>query len=150
MNEEILFGIQDLIRVTLADFVSVMGWWAMFAIAPIMADLRFGILAARKRGEQIRGSRMRRRTMNKMLDYVTWIFVAYICRHSFGVVLDVPVVSIAIVIYVYANELSSVINNYAEYRGYGKILNLWKLIIGRHDIGKCLEDVSAKKTEEDG
>ena len=132
MNEEILFGIQDLIRVTLADFVSVMGWWAMFAIALIMADLRFGILAARKRGEQIRGSRMRRRTMNKMLDYVTWIFVAYICRHSFGVV------------------LGSVINNYAEYRGYGKILNLWKLIIGRHDIGKCLEDVSAKKTEEDG
>ncbi len=46
MNEEILFGIQDLIRVTLADFVSVMGWWAMFAIALIMADLRFGILAA--------------------------------------------------------------------------------------------------------
>lgn len=127
------------------DFYSKMQGWLYFAIALILADLRFGIMAAKKRGEQIRGSRMRRRTMNKILDYSCWMFVAYTCRNSVGVVFGVPVVSVSIVLYVYLNELASASNNYADYKGLSWRINFWKLISGRHDIERALEEVESKK-----
>lgn len=88
---------------------------------------------------------MRRRTMNKILDYSCWIFVAYACRNSVGVIFGVPVVSTGIVLYVYLNELASAGNNYADYKGLKKRINIWKLVSGRHDIERALEDVEPKK-----
>lgn len=125
----------------LLEFFNVMGAWILLAAVLIMTDLRFGIMAARKRGEQIRGSRMRRRSMNKLLDYGCWILVAYACRRSIGVVLGVPIVSVAIILYVNLNEIASALNNYCEYKGLKKRINIWKLIRGRHDIERALEDV---------
>lgn len=136
---------QALLSSLFSDFYISMQWWIGFAIALIFADLRFGIMAAKKRGEKIRGSRMRRRTMNKILDYGCWLFVAYTCRHSVGVVFGVPVVSVACILYVYLNELSSAGNNYAEYKGLPWRINFRKLLSGRHDLEKALEEVESKK-----
>ena len=92
-------AMQALLSSLFCDFYDTMQGWLYAAIAFILADLRFGILAAKKRGDEIRGSRMRRRTMNKVLDYSCWMFVAYTCRNSFGALFGVPVVSAAIVMY---------------------------------------------------
>lgn len=137
--------VHDIVALWVADFFQTMGVWMLFAVALILADLRFGILAARRRGEQIRGSRMRRRTMNKIFDYGCWLFVAYTCRHSVGVVLGVPIISVALVLYVYLNELSSVTTNYSAYKGLTKKINIWKLLAGRHNLERALEDDSAAK-----
>lgn len=133
--------LQQAICVWLLEFFRVMGAWILLAAVLILTDLRFGIMAARKRGEQIRGSRMRRRSMNKLLDYGCWILVAFACRRSIGVVLGVPVVSIGIILYVNLNEIASALNNYCEYKGLKKRINIWKLLRGRHDIERALEDV---------
>ena len=42
----------------------------MLALILIIVDSRFGILAARKRGEVIRPSRKWRRAINKLVDYI--------------------------------------------------------------------------------
>lgn len=142
-------AMQALLSSLFCDFYDTMQGWLYAAIAFILADLRFGILAAKKRGDEIRGSRMRRRTMNKVLDYSCWMFVAYTCRNSFGALFGVPVVSAAIVMYVYLNELASIGNNYADYKGLKKKLNFWKLVPGRHDIERALEDVEPQSTVKD-
>lgn len=131
-----------------ASFLAEFGGFLAFAVALILCDLRFGIMASKKRGEEIRGSRMRRRTMNKIFDYSCWLFLAYTCRHSVGVVFGVPVVSVALVLYVYFNELASVVNNYADYKGLKKRIDIWKLITGRHDLERCLEDKNKLETDE--
>ncbi|MEG2366466.1 MAG: hypothetical protein RSB29_06950, partial [Alistipes sp.] len=51
--------------------------WVMLAAAIlVLVDLRFGILAARQRGEKIRTSRAIRRTVNKVVDYICWILLS--------------------------------------------------------------------------
>lgn len=140
--------VHDIVALWVADFFSAMGVWIIFAVALILADLRFGVLAAKRRGEEIRGSRMRRRTMNKIFDYGCWLFVAHTCRHSVGTIFGVSIVSTAIVLYVYLNEIASALNNYSEYKGLGKRLNIWKLITGRHDLERALEDASGDAIKE--
>ena len=44
-------------------------WFLILAIILILGDLRFGIAAAKKRGERIRPSRAVRRSINKLVDY---------------------------------------------------------------------------------
>ncbi|MEF2643399.1 MAG: phage holin family protein [Paramuribaculum sp.] len=139
---------QSMLCAWLLDFFRAMGAWILLAAVLIITDLRFGIMAARKRGEQIRGSRKRRRSMNKLLDYCCWILVAYACRRSIGVVLGVPIVSVAIILYVNLNEIASALNNYCEYKGIKKRINVWKLIRGRHDIERALEDAGDRPDEE--
>lgn len=136
----------EIVRQWLRGFFFEYGAWLAFAVALILADLRFGIMAARKRGEQIRGSRMRRRTMNKIFDYSVWLFVAYACNHSLDNVVG-SVISVALVLYVYLNELASALNNYADYKGLNRRIDIWKLIIGRHDIERALEDASTHSSD---
>jgi len=64
-----------------ADFISPIRWFLLAAFALVLADLKFGIEAARHRGETIRKSRAIRRSANKIIDYLCWILVAT----SFGV-----------------------------------------------------------------
>ena len=64
----------------LAPFVD--GWqkmliWLIVAVVLVLGDLRFGIEAAKKRGETVRRSRAVRRTVNKLVDYLCWICIAW-------------------------------------------------------------------------
>ena len=130
----------------LSPFVD--GWqnvfvWIIVAFALILGDLRFGICAARKRGEKIRGSRAVRRTINKMVDYICWVSIAWVLGGSFGRLFGVPLLAAIIMLVVCTIELSSIFDNYCEYKGLKKRFNVFKFLarlFKRPEIEECFEE----------
>lgn len=124
------------------------GWdqltiWMLLAVVLLLADLKFGIQAARKRGEKIRRSRAVRRTVNKMVDYICWLSIAWFIGHTFGESFHIPTLAIIVLAIIYSVELASILDNYFEYRGIAKRLNLgklWGLIFKKSNIEDVLED----------
>lgn len=115
----------------LMPFVEVwqqMIWFLILAVILILGDLRFGIAAARKRGEKIRPSRAVRRSLNKLVDYICWLSIATVAGINFGSVFGVPLLSVIIMAVVCIIELSSIIDNYLEYKGVKQKVNIIKLI----------------------
>ncbi|WP_290083135.1 phage holin family protein [Paramuribaculum intestinale] len=105
--------------------------WLVAAAVFVAVDLRFGILAARERGEEIRLSRAIRRTVNKALDYLCWVTVAEVLSRTFGVTLGYPMVSVGVLMMVYGIELNSLANNWLTYKRIKGRFDIWKLIRGR-------------------
>lgn len=101
----------------IVDFYAHLSGWLLLAAGLLLLDLRFGIKAARVRGETIRFSRAWRRTINKSVDYLGWVTVAEMLSRTFGVNLGKPVVSMGILMIIYLIELTSCLNNYFEYKG---------------------------------
>lgn len=131
------------------------GWenlviWPIVAFVLILADLRFGVQAATKRGEKIRGSRVIRRTVNKMVDYICWISIAWVLGNSFGKVFDIPLLVAIVMLIVCSIEISSVFDNYFEYKGMSKRFNVWKFfskIFKISAIEESIEETDSKKTD---
>lgn len=123
----------------IADFYSHLAPWLLLGMVLVLVDLRYGVLAARRRGENIRFSRAWRRTINKMLDYLCWVTVAELMSRTFAVSLGVPVVSISMLFVIYGIEVSSCVNNYFEYKGIRKRFNFWKLL-NRKEIDDAIEE----------
>ncbi len=121
------------IGAVLTEFYTHLAPWLLLGAVLVFVDLRFGLMAARKRKEGIRPSRAIRRTINKMIDYLCWVTLAEVCSMTFDGILGVPVVTIAILIIIYGIELNSCVNNYLEYKGVKKRLNFFKLV-GRTDL----------------
>lgn len=117
------------------------------AIILIIVDSRFGIAAARKRGETIRPSRKWRRAINKLVDYVCWVTLAGVFGQAYGSVLDIPALAALMLLVVYGIELTSIFNNYFEYKGMRRKINVFKLF-RRPDIEQCIEDAGNDKTKE--
>jgi hypothetical protein len=130
----------------------VEGWesliiWLIVAFVLILVDLRFGIQAALHRGEKIRGSRAIRRTVNKMVDYICWISIAWVLGHSFGNIFDVPLLVAIIMLVVCSVELSSIFDNYFEYKGLSKRFNVWRFFskLFRISLEESIEDKKEDK-----
>ena len=126
-------------------------WFLILAVILILGDLRFGIAAAKKRDEKIRPSRAVRRSLNKLVDYICWVSIATVVGVNFGSVFGLPLLSVIIMAGVCIIEMSSIIDNYLEYKGIKKKVNLIKLIA--HIFKKPeLEDVlePAEETQEEG
>ena len=141
MNERnIINGTSAVILSPLVDFYSHLWPFVLVALVLIIADLRFGVEAAQKRGEMIRTSRMWRRTINKLVDYICWITLAGAFGSAFGEVLGVPVLSAIIILVVYAIELSSCFNNYFEARGIKFRVNVLRLL-GVKRVEEAVESV---------
>ena len=124
-------------------------WFLILAIILILGDLRFGIAAAKKRGERIRPSRAVRRSINKLVDYICWLSIATVVGINFGTVFDIPLLSVIIMAVVCIIEMSSIIDNYLEYKGIKKKVNLIKLIANifrRPEVEEVLE--STEQTEQ--
>ena len=124
-------------------------WFLILAIILILGDLRFGIAAAKKRGERIRQSRVVRRSINKLVDYICWLSIATVVGINFGTVFDIPLLSVIIMAVVCIIEMSSIIDNYLEYKGIKKKVNLIKLIahiFRRPEVEDVLE--STEQNEE--
>ena len=108
-----------------ADFISPIRWFLLAAFALVLADLKFGIEAARHRGETIRKSRAIRRSANKIIDYLCWILVA-----TFGI----PILPALVLLVVYGCEINSCFNNYFEARGSKLRINIFKWLKNKSDI----------------
>lgn len=120
----------------IVDFYSHLSGWLLLAAGLLLLDLRFGIKAARVRGEEIRFSRAWRRTINKSVDYLGWVTVAEMLSRTFGVSLGKPVVSMGILMAIYIIELTSCLNNYFEYKGLPWRVEPWEWIKGKTFLGE--------------
>ena len=154
MNERNIIG--SFTAAVLAPFVEgwqQMLWFLILAVILILSDLRFGIAAARKRGENIRPSRAVRRSLNKLVDYICWLSIATVVGVNFGNVFGLPLLSVIIMAVVCIIELSSIIDNYLEYKGVKQKVNVIKLIariFHRPDFEDVLEPTEPiEKNEEE-
>lgn len=103
-------------------------WFLLAALSLILADAKFGIEAARKRGERIRKSRAIRRTINKMIDYICWILVANSVGAAFGTPIGIPIIPAIVLFVIYGCEINSCFNNYFEARGSKFRINIFKWV----------------------
>lgn len=127
-------------------------WFLILAIILILGDLRFGIAAAKKRGERIRPSRAVRRSINKLVDYICWLSIATVVGINFGTVFELPLLSVIIMAIVCIIEMSSIIDNYLEYKGIKQKVNLIKLIahiFRRTEIEDVLEPTEQTEQKEE-
>lgn len=131
----------------LLDFYENLVPFLLLAIVLIIVDSRFGIAAARKRGEQIRSSRKWRRAINKLVDYICWVTLAGLFGSAFGTILGIPILSGLLLMIVYGIEISSCFNNYFEAKGINKKINIFKLF-NRPEIKACVEELPKKKEGE--
>ena len=98
MNERnVVSGAVSVALSGMLDFLAPLKWLALLGLVLIIADLRFGVRAAKVRGETVRFSRAGRRTFNKK----AW-------RPSFAGAC--PAV-------IYGFEINSCYSNYFESRG---------------------------------
>lgn len=133
------------LSVAIAGFYGHLAWWLVLGLALVLNDLRFGIKAARVRGEEIRFSRAWRRTVNKIVDYLGWVTVAELLWRTVET-------EIGVLFFIYGIELSSSINNYLQYKGLPWRFDFWKLLRRRSRIAAdSLESTETKtvKTETD-
>lgn len=124
-------------------------WWLIVAVVLIIADLNFGIKAARTRKETIRRSRALRRSINKLVDYICWIAIAWVLGGTFSSPFNIPLLPLIVMCFVYGIELQSIIDNYLEYRGVKKRLSLFKLIFGwikKPELANAIEDADKEKS----
>lgn len=146
-DRNIINGTSAVIFAPLVDFYQALWPFILVAIVLIIADLRFGIEAAKKRGETIRTSRMWRRTINKLVDYICWITLAGAFGATFGDVLNIPILSAIIILIIYGIELSSCFNNYFEARGWKFRINVFKLF-GQKKLEDAVEQINEKERDD--
>lgn len=132
------------------------GWaklipYIIFAVVLILADLRFGLKAAKKRGEEIRRSRAWRRSLNKLVDYICWLSISWFFGLTFGKDFGVPIISYVVLAIIYYIEIQSILDNYLEYKGVKKKVNLWKLFLSLFKKAEVeVEGAIEEKEEENG
>lgn len=118
----------------LIDFFTPLRWILLLALLIVFVDLRFGIRAAKKRGETIRTSRAIRRTVNKIVDYVCWILLAGVIGEAFGEPFGIPLLPLIVLLVVFGCEINSCFSNYFESRGQKLKVNIFKLFAKKTDI----------------
>lgn len=135
----------------IVDFYVNLAPFLILAMVLIVADCVFGVKAAKVRKEKIRKSRMVRRSINKMVDYICWITLAGMMGFAFGSTLNMPVLSYVMFAVVCAIELTSIFNNYFEYRGVHVHINVFKLFarwFGRPELEEAITVEEEEKNEE--
>ncbi len=140
--------INGMAAVALSEFLGFLYPLRFFLLAGavlILADLRFGIEAAKARKEKIRKSRAGRRTINKMVDYLCWILLAGALDKAFGIPFDIPLLPALVLLVVYGFEINSCYSNYFEAHGKKVRVNIFKLFAKKTDI----IEVEEKENEKD-
>lgn len=108
------------------EFLEPLKWLALCGIILIVADLRFGVMASKKRGETIRTSRAVRRSINKLIDYTCWVLLACALEHTFAVPFHIPLLPTIVMLVVYGVEINSIFANYFEYKGLNLKVDIFK------------------------
>lgn len=147
-SNNILATIFTAIGMAITEFYSHLAPWLLLGLVLVLVDLRFGILASLKRGETIRTSRAVRRTINKTIDYLSWVTLAELASRTFGVTLGVPVVSMGTLFVIYAIEFNSCMNNYFEYKDIKGKFDIWRLI-RKKNVSEIIDDATEPDTVEE-
>lgn len=116
------------------EFITPLKWFFLLGLVIILADLRFGVNAARIRGEKIRLSRAIRRTANKIVDYLCWIFLAGTLGLAFNTTLNTTMLPGIVLLVVYGIELNSCFSNYFESKGKKLKVNVFEYFSKKTDI----------------
>lgn len=148
-DSNILSTFMALLGATIANFYSHLAPWLLLGAVALLVDLRFGIKAAKARGETVRTSRAIRRTLNKAIDYLGIVTLAEMLSRTFGVSLGVPIVSMGMLFIIYGIELSSILNNYFEYKGLPWKFNLLKFLRKKSELAESIEEGEAEQEAED-
>lgn len=109
----------------------------------LIADLRFGVRAAKRRLENVRFSTAVRRTCNKFIDYTCWIFLAAVFDSVLITPLGIPLFRLICLLIVFGCELQSCFTNYFEERGMRVKINLFSFLKSKSEvieISKITED----------
>ena len=125
--------------------------YLILAIVLIVVDSRFGIKASKKRGDTIRTSRAIRRAINKLVDYICWVTLAGMIGQTFGDSFHIPLMSVVVLCIIYGIELSSIFNNYFEYKGVKLKFNGLKFfskLTGQSIIEESIEKLEDKEDPE--
>lgn len=129
------------------DFIEPLKYFLLLGMILILADLRFGISAAKKRGEKIRLSRAGRRTLNKMVDYLCWILLAGALDKAFGIPFAIPVLPAVVLLIIFGLEVNSCYSNYFEARGKKIRINIFDFFKKKTTIIDIEEDDDEPPTE---
>lgn len=130
------------------EIVEPVKWFLLAALCLIVADAKFGIEAAKKRGEHIRRSRAIRRTVNKLIDYICWILVASSVGAAFGTPFGIPILPAIVLFVIYGCEINSCFNNYFEARGSKFRINIFKWAKNKIPILEPEEKNDSKNIED--
>lgn len=126
----------------LGEFFEPLRWVVVLALVLVMVDLRWGIRAAKARGEVIRTSRAIRRTINKIVDYTCWILLAGVLGEAFGDPFGVPLLPLIVMLVIFGCEINSCFSNYFESRGRKLKINIFKLFRSKIEILEPTENTN--------
>lgn len=126
------------------EFLEPLRWFFLLGLVLILVDLRFGIEAAQVRKEKIRTSRAVRRTVNKIVDYLCWIFLAGALGMTFGAPFGITTLPALVMLVVYGIEINSCFANYFESKGKKVKVNIFKFFAKKSDIIEVEEKEETK------
>ena len=118
----------------LLDFFIWAKWLLALAFLLTMADLKFGISAAKYRNEIVKRSIAVRRTLDKITNYCLWIILAYTFGQAFGQPFGIDLLPLIILLVIYGVELESIYVNYFAARGKKVKVNVFKFFGKKADI----------------
>ena len=127
----------------LLDFFIWAKWLLALAFLLTMADLKFGISAAKYRNEIVKRSRAVRRTLDKITNYCLWIILAYTFGQAFGQPFGIDLLPLIILLVIYGVELESIYVNYFAARGKKVKVNVFKF------FGKKADIIEVEEKEDD-
>lgn len=148
-DRNVIGGVTAVFISPLIDFYQSLAPFLILALMLIFIDSVFGIKASKKRGDVIRSSRMWRRAINKLVDYICWVTLSGMIGQTFGLQFHIPLLPVFMLCVVYSIELTSIFDNYFEYKGIKKKFNVTKFfakLLNRPEIEDCIEDVESKDT----
>ncbi len=102
----------DNFLVGLLDFFIWAKWLLILALTLTLADLKFGIAAAKARKEDVKKSKAVRRTIDKITSYIIWVILAYTFGQAFALPFGVELLPMLMLVIIYGVELESIYVNY--------------------------------------
>lgn len=126
-----------------------MRWMITLALVLIIADLWFGVSAAKHRGEKVRRSRAGRRTFNKVVDYLCYLFIGVTIGKAiaepYGV--DPIITAITAMLLCYGFEIDSIYGHILELHNIKIKYSIWKLLafiltLRFKQFASAIEDIS--------
>lgn len=126
-----------------------MRWMIFLALVLILGDLWFGVRASKYRGEPVRRSRAGRRTFNKIVDYLCYIFIGVTIGKAiaepYGV--DPIITAITAMVLCYGFEIDSIYGHILELHNIKVKYSIWKLLafiltLRFKQFANAIEDIS--------